>query len=72
MPEWLHLEMIAGAAVYSLLGTVLFAVLFLVFEWMTPFSIKHELIEEHNTALAIVIGACALALGLIVATAIGG
>ena len=27
MPEWLHLEMIAGAAVYSLLGTVLFAVL---------------------------------------------
>lgn len=72
MPAWLHLDQLAAAALYSVLGAILFTVLFVLFEKLTPFSVQHELIEEHNTALAIVIGACAIALGLIVSSAIAG
>lgn len=72
MPDWMHPEQLLAASVYSILGTILFAALFWLFEFITPFSMKHELIEEHNTALAIVIGGCAVALGLIVSAAIAG
>ena len=72
MPEWMHPDQLVAAAVYSVLGTVLFGGLFWLFELLTPFSMKHELIEEHNTALAIVIGGCAVALGMIVSAAITG
>lgn len=72
MPTWLHFDQLAAAALYSVLGALLFTILFLLFEKLTPFSVKHELIEEHNTALAIVIGSCAVAFGLIVSSAISG
>ena len=72
MPQWLHFDQLVAATVYSVLGSVLFFVLFWLFERITPFSIKHELIEEHNTALAVVIGSFAIALGLIVSSAIAG
>lgn len=72
MPAWLHFDQLVAATVYSVLGSVLFFLLFWIFERITPFSIKHELIEEHNTALAVVIGGCAIALGLIVSSAIAG
>lgn len=72
MFDYLIPAQLTAATVYSILGSVLFVVLLWLFEWLTPFSIKHEIVEEHNTALAIIIGACALSLGMIVSSAIGG
>lgn len=72
MPEWMHPNQLLAAAVYSVLGCVLFTALFWLFEWLTPFSMKHEIVEEHNTALGIVIAGCAIAFGMIVAAAISG
>jgi uncharacterized membrane protein YjfL (UPF0719 family) len=58
------------AVVWAVLGLAIFGAAWFVFEKVTPYSLWKEIIEEHNTALAIVVGALTLALALIVAAAI--
>ena len=72
MPDWLSLEELAGAAIYSVLGIVLFSIGFALLEKITPFSLKKELVEDQNTAIGVLLGSCALALGIIIAAAIVG
>jgi putative membrane protein len=61
---------LGAAAVYALLGIVLFALAFFAIERMTPGTLWRELIDEHNTALAIVVGAMAIGVSIIIAAAI--
>jgi putative membrane protein len=71
--NWEH--MIAGLVatlVYSLIGIVMFAVSFLIIRAVTPFSLRKEIEEDQNTALAILIGSVILGLSIIIAAAIGG
>jgi uncharacterized membrane protein YjfL (UPF0719 family) len=51
---------------------VLFGVCFLIIGAVTPFSIRKEIEEDQNTALAILIGSVILGLSLIIAAAIHG
>jgi putative membrane protein len=64
------LSNLGAAAVYALLGIVLFAMAFFAIERMTPGTLWRELIDEHNTALAIVVGAMAIGVSIIIAAAI--
>lgn len=64
------LRNLGAAAVYALLGIVLFALAFAAIERLTPGTLWRELIEEHNTALAIVVGAMAVGVSVIIAAAI--
>jgi putative membrane protein len=64
------LSNLGAAAIYAVLGIVLFAVAFFAIERMTPGTLWRELIEEHNTALAIVVGAMAIGVSIIIAAAI--
>ncbi|MCU0649050.1 MAG: DUF350 domain-containing protein [Gemmatimonadaceae bacterium] len=59
-----------GAVVFALLGVALFGVAFWVIDKMTPGSIFKEILDEHNNALAILMGCVALGLAIIVAAAI--
>lgn len=59
-----------AAVVFALLGVLLFVLGFIVFDKVTPGSLWKELLEEHNTALAIVMGCVAIALAIIIAAAI--
>ena len=61
-----------ASLVYSLLGIAVFALSFLVMKAVTPFSIRKEIEEDHNTALAIVIGSVILGISLIISAAIHG
>ena len=61
---------LGAAAVYALLGIVLFALAFFAIERMTPGTLWRELIDEHNTALAVVVGAMAIGVSIIIAAAI--
>jgi uncharacterized membrane protein YjfL (UPF0719 family) len=63
---------ILGALIYSLIGIVLFAIAFFVIAKISPFSIRKEIEEDQNTALAIIIGAVILGIAHIVAAAIHG
>ena len=64
------LRNLAAAAVYALLGILLFALAFVVVDRLTPGTLWKELIEEHNTALAVVVGALSIGLSIIIAAAI--
>jgi len=66
----IHWGPLLAAAIYSVLGLVILAVAFFVWEKVTPYSLWKELLEEHNTALAIVVAAMVLAVGMIVSSAI--
>jgi uncharacterized membrane protein YjfL (UPF0719 family) len=63
---------LVASIVYSLIGIVMFAVSFIVIRLVTPFSLRKEIEEDQNTALAILIGSVILGLSIIIASAIGG
>jgi putative membrane protein len=66
------LKAVIASIVYSLIGIVMFAASFLIIRLVTPFSLRKEIEEDHNTALAILIGSVILGLSIIIAAAIGG
>ena len=61
-----------ATVIYSLLGIVIFAVGFFLISRVTPFSLRKEIEEDQNTALAIVIASVILGLAIVIAAAIHG
>lgn len=61
-----------ASIVYSLVGMGVFSLGFLIISWVCPFSLRKEIEEDQNTALAVVIGSVLLGLGIIIAAAIHG
>ena len=70
--EWLKPSVFIGSIVYALVGVLVFLICFIVVDKLTPYQLWNQLVEEKNVALAIVVGAIAIAIGLIVAAAIHG
>jgi uncharacterized membrane protein YjfL (UPF0719 family) len=70
MPSDLHLMPMLAALVYAVIGLAVFGLAFVVVDRLTPYTLWKELIDEHNTALAIVVGAIAIAIAIIVSSAI--
>jgi putative membrane protein len=66
------LKTLLSALAFSGLGIVLFAIAFLVIVKVTPFSLRKEIEEDQNTALAIIIASVIIGISLIVAAAIHG
>ncbi|HEX8336414.1 MAG TPA: DUF350 domain-containing protein [Pyrinomonadaceae bacterium] len=70
------LEELAGVivttAVFTVFGLIVFGLAYFIIVKAAPFSIRKELEEDHNTALAIVIGAVIIGIALIIAAAIQG
>lgn len=64
------LSNVIAAVVFAVLGITVFLLAFLVVDRLTPYTLWREIIEEHNTALAVLIGAVALGMSLIIAAAI--
>ena len=65
-----HPGYLVNAIVYSMLGLVIFIIAFVVMDKMTPFSLWKEIIDEHNTALAILVGAMSIGICIIIAAAV--
>ena len=61
---------VASAAVFAGLGVVLFVVALFVLDLLTPGKLWDEIGVKHNQAAATLMGAVAIALGIIVAAAI--
>lgn len=58
--------------VFVILGLIIFALAFLVIAKATPFSVRKEIEEDHNVALAIVIASVILGTAMIIAAAVHG
>jgi uncharacterized membrane protein YjfL (UPF0719 family) len=63
---------LAVAVIYVIVGLALFAATYLIIDKVTPFSLKKELLEDKNQALAIVLGAVFISIALVLAAAIRG
>ena len=65
-----HPGMLLNAAIYALLGIVIFAFAFIIIDKMTPYHLWKEIVEDKNVALAILIGAISLGMCIIIAAAV--
>lgn len=61
---------ILNSLIYALLGVVIFIISFIIVDKLTPYDLWKQLVEEKNIALAIVLGAAALGICVIIAAAI--
>ncbi|SKB03750.1 protein of unknown function [Prosthecobacter debontii] len=59
-----------NSMIYAVLGIVIFIAGFIIVDKLTPYDLWKQLVEEKNLALAIVVGAAALGICLIIAAAI--
>jgi putative membrane protein len=64
------LQHLVAALVYALLGIVILVLSFIVLDRLTPGSLWKEIMDEHNTALAVLSGAIAIGISIIIAAAI--
>jgi putative membrane protein len=55
-----------------LIGVIVFWLSFIIIDKMTPYNLWHEIVEKHNIALGIVVGAMSLGISIIVAAAVHG
>jgi putative membrane protein len=69
IPE-IHWAPMLAALIYATIGLAVFGVAFVVVDRLTPYSLWRELIDEKNVALAIVVGAVAIGISIIVSSAI--
>ena len=66
------LQAFVSALAFAFLGIVVFVVSFVSIDKMTPYDLWKEIVEDHNLALAIVVGAMSLGICIIIAAAIHG
>ncbi len=59
-----------AALVYAALGIVIFIFAFVLLDRLTPGSLWKEIIEEHNVALAVMVGGISIGLSIVIAAAI--
>lgn len=69
VPE-IHWGPMLAALVYSAIGLIIFALAFVIVDRLTPYHLWKEIIEDQNTALAIIVGAIAIAIAIIISSAI--
>jgi putative membrane protein len=56
--------------IFVVIGLIVFAIAFGIVVLLSPFSMKKEIEEDQNTALAIIIGAIMIGLAIIISAAI--
>jgi uncharacterized membrane protein YjfL (UPF0719 family) len=59
-------------AIYTIIGLALFGLAFFIMGKATPFSLRKEIEEDQNVALAIVIASVIIGIALIIVAAISG
>ena len=66
------LPVVVTTLIFVVIGLIIFALAFFIIAKATPFSVRKEIEEDHNVALAIVIAAVILGSALIIAAAVHG
>jgi len=73
MSWWnLHGHQVISTIIFSVVGLVIFGVFFATLPRVLPFSLKKEMEEDQNVALAIVIGSIVIAFAIIIAASVAG
>ena len=70
--EWLKPGVVFGSILFALIGVGIFWLCFVIIDMLTPYRLWEEIIEKKKVALAIVVGARCIAIGMIVSAAVHG
>ena len=70
--EFMKPAVILGSVLYALIGVFIFWICFVIVDKITPYDLWDEIVVKKNVALAIVVGATAIAIGMIVPAAVHG
>ena len=65
-------DAVVSSAVFASIGLVVFAVAFWIMTKIAPFSVKKEIEEDQNVALAVIMAGVLIGISLIIAAAISG
>jgi len=68
----LLVQHVIAAVVFSAVGIAVFGLGFWAVTKVLPFSLRKELEEDHNTAVAVIAGAMLIGISIIIAAAIQG
>ena len=65
-------QAILNVLLFSVIGIVLFALAFFIMGKATPFSLRKEIEEDQNVALAIVMASVIIGIAMVIVAAISG
>ncbi|HEY5948983.1 MAG TPA: DUF350 domain-containing protein [Kofleriaceae bacterium] len=65
-------EAVVSSAIFAGIGLVVFGLAFWIMNKLAPFSIKKEIEEDQNVALAVIMAGVIIGVSLIIAFAIAG
>ena len=66
------MKVFLSTVAYTIFGLVVFGVAFWAIVKLSPFSIRKEFEEDHNVAVAILVGAVIIGLAMIISAALHG
>lgn len=67
----LHGGAVISSLVFSLIGIFFFGLFFMTLPRLLPFSIKKEIEEDQNVALAIIVASIVIGIAVIIAATVG-
>jgi uncharacterized membrane protein YjfL (UPF0719 family) len=70
--DLINVHSIVNVLIFSVMGIVILATSFYIFDKLTPGNLWKEIVEDHNVALAITMGAMAIGMAQIIASAVHG
>ena len=56
-PEWLRPDVIGGTVLYAVIGVVVLWLAFVIIDWITPYKLWEQIVQEKNIALGLIIAA---------------
>jgi putative membrane protein len=65
-------DAVVSTAVFTGIGLVVFGIAFWIMNKLSPFSIKKEIEEDQNVALAIIMAGVIIGVSLIISSAVAG
>ena len=65
-------DAVVSSAVFAGIGLAVFAIAFCIMTKVAPFSVKKEIEEDQNTALAVIMAGVLIGISLIIAAAVHG
>ena len=68
----LTLDTFLASLAYSFLGIFVFLITFVIVDIITPTKLRVEIVDNKNTGVAVLAGAVALSIAIIIAAAIHG
>ncbi len=61
-----------NALAFSFAGIIIFLAGFIIIDWWSPYDLWKEIVEEQNTALAIIVAGISLGICIVISAAIRG